>query len=151
MSHPRYIIGTRFQRRIITIKFGIPFWIGTGVRKETDCPCQKRWGIHIPKCSVPIASWIPKSVHTIERCHVKLWSCASQTVLLGLYNAKDPEQTLGYIIHHFNINKISWSLRTFPNYMYDQVYYSTYIDTTQYTSLQRYYQDSFKMPLIKNS
>ena len=42
---------------------------------------------------------------------------------------------LGYIIHHFNIDKVSQNIRTFPGYCYDQVYYSTYIDTTQYNSL----------------
>ena len=57
-----------------------------------------------------------------------------------LYNAKDPEQALGYIIDHFNIDRVSQSLCTFPNYAYDQVYYSTYIDTTQYLSLQWYYK-----------
>ena len=54
--------------------------------------------------------------------------------------AKDPEQALGYIIHHFNIDRVSRSLRIFPNYAYDQVYYSTYIDTTRYLSLQQYYK-----------
>ena len=44
--------------------------------------------------------------------------------------AGDPQCALGYIIHHFNINKVSRSLHTFPGYVYDQVYYSTYVDTT---------------------
>ena len=44
--------------------------------------------------------------------------------------AGDPQRALGYIIHHFNINRVSKSLFIFPNYAYDQVYYSTYIDTT---------------------
>ena len=44
--------------------------------------------------------------------------------------AKDPEQALGYIIHHFNINRVSQSLCIFPDYAYDQVYYLTYVDTT---------------------
>ena len=66
-------------------------------------------------------------------------------VLLKLYDGiqhitEDPEQALGYIIHHFNIDRISQSLCTFPNYVYDQVYYLTYIDTTQYNSLQQYYK-----------
>ena len=67
--------------------------------------------------------------------------------------AKDSEQALGYIIHHFNIDRVSWSLCIFPNYAYDQVYCSTYIDTTQYLSLQQYYKitaNNFKMPLYKN-
>ena len=43
--------------------------------------------------------------------------------------AGDPQRALGYIIHHFNIERVSKSLRTIPNYCYDQVYYSTDIDT----------------------
>ena len=46
----------------------------------------------------------------------------------------DPHRALGYIIHHFNINKVSQQICSFPNYRYDQVYYSTYVDTTQYTT-----------------
>ena len=44
--------------------------------------------------------------------------------------AGNPERALGYIIHHFNINRVSKSLCTFPNLTYNQVYYSTYIDTS---------------------
>ena len=59
----------------------------------------------------------------------------------GIQNiARDPQCALGYIIHHFNIDEVSKSLCTFPNYTYDQVYYSTYIDTTQFPSLLRYYK-----------
>ena len=43
---------------------------------------------------------------------------------------EDPQCALGYIIHHFNINRVSKSLCDVPNYAYNQVYYSTYIDTT---------------------
>ena len=74
------------------------------------------------------------------------------------YITKHPEQALGYIIHQFNIDRVSWSLHTFPNNTYDQVYYSTYVDTTRYLSLQWYYkitrkqlQDALDKPLIKNS
>ena len=52
----------------------------------------------------------------------------------------DLQCALGYIIHHFNIDKVSQSLHTFPDYTYNQVYYSTYVDTSWYTSLQRYYK-----------
>ena len=54
--------------------------------------------------------------------------------------AGDPHRALGYIIHHFNIDKVSWSLHIFPGYCYDQVYYLTYIDPTRFESLQRYYE-----------
>ena len=51
---------------------------------------------------------------------------------------KDPKSALAYIITHFNIEKVSNSLRAFPKLNYNQVYYSTYIDTSQYTTLQCY-------------
>ena len=54
--------------------------------------------------------------------------------------AGDPQHALGYIIHHFNINKVSKGLYKFPHYALDQVYYSTYVDTTRYLTLQQYYQ-----------
>ena len=44
--------------------------------------------------------------------------------------AEDPENTLAYIITHFNIGRVSRSINSFPKYEYDQVYYSTYIDTS---------------------
>ena len=58
--------------------------------------------------------------------------------------AGDPQHALGYIIHHFNINNVSKGLCRFPNYTFDQVYYSTYIDTTLYLTLQCYYQHTRK-------
>ena len=58
--------------------------------------------------------------------------------------AGNPQCALGYIIHHFNIDNVSKGLCRFPNYALDQVYYSTYIDTTQYLTLQRYYQQTRK-------
>ena len=53
--------------------------------------------------------------------------------------AGDPEHALGYIIHHFNIDRVSKGLHTYPNYTFKQVYYSTYIDTSRFKTLQRYY------------
>ena len=52
--------------------------------------------------------------------------------------AEDPENALAYIIIHFNIDRVSRSIHSFPKYKYDQVYYSTYTDTSQ-------------LPLYKNS
>ena len=49
--------------------------------------------------------------------------------------ARDPQRALGYIIHHFNIDRVSQSVHTFPNYMYNQVYYSTYIDEFMHISM----------------
>ena len=56
--------------------------------------------------------------------------------------ARNPQHALGYIIPHFNINNVSKGLHRFPHYALDQVYYLTYIDTTQYLTLQRYYQQT---------
>ena len=44
--------------------------------------------------------------------------------------AKDPDEALRYIINHFNINKVSQSTRQYPDYSFEQVYYSTYVDTS---------------------
>ena len=51
--------------------------------------------------------------------------------------AKDPDEALSYIINHFNIDTVSQLIRKFPEFTFKQVYYSTYIDTTRYTCLQR--------------
>ena len=58
--------------------------------------------------------------------------------------ARDPNWALGYILYHFNIARVSRSIRAFPPYNLDQVYYSTYIDTSRYNSLQRYYDHTRK-------
>ena len=54
------------------------------------------------------------------------------------YIIRDPEGALRYLISHFNFGKVSWSIWEFPQYKFDQVYYSTYINTFRYTSLQCY-------------
>ena len=41
---------------------------------------------------------------------------------------RDPNHALGYILNHFNIDRVSRSIRAYPPYHLDQVYYSTYID-----------------------
>ena len=61
----------------------------------------------------------------------------------------DPQCALGYIIHHFNIERVSKSLRTIPNYCFDQVYYSTYIDTLRFDRLQEYYKVTKRELLLK--
>ena len=40
----------------------------------------------------------------------------------------DPNRALGYILHHFNIDRVSHSIRAYCPYNLDQVYYSTYIE-----------------------
>ena len=52
----------------------------------------------------------------------------------------DPNCALGYIIHHFNINRVSCSIRAYPPYNLDQVYYSTYVDSSGYKALQNFYK-----------
>ena len=44
----------------------------------------------------------------------------------------DPNQALGYILHHFNIDRVSRSIRAYPPYNLNQVYYSTYIEPSRY-------------------
>ena len=56
--------------------------------------------------------------------------------------AEDPENTLAYIITHFNIDRVSQSIHSVPKYKYNQVYYSTYIDTSRFLPLQRYFRAS---------
>ena len=53
---------------------------------------------------------------------------------------RDPNRTLGYIIHHFNIDRVSRSIWAYPPYNLDQVYYSTYVDSSQYKALQNFYK-----------
>ena len=52
---------------------------------------------------------------------------------------RDPNQALGYILHHFNIDRVSHSIRAYCPYHLDQVYYSTYVDPSRYCSLLNYY------------
>ena len=40
----------------------------------------------------------------------------------------DPNQALGYILYHFNIDRVSRSIRAYRPYNLDQVYYSTYVE-----------------------
>ena len=47
-----------------------------------------------------------------------------------------PDNALGYIITHFNVQRVSHSIREFPRLELEQVYHSTYIDTSQYIKLQ---------------
>ena len=51
----------------------------------------------------------------------------------------DPNRALGYIIHHFNIDRVSRSIRASHPYHLDQVYHSTYIEPSRYRSLLNYY------------
>ena len=52
---------------------------------------------------------------------------------------RDPNWALGYILHHFNIDRVSRSIRASRPYHLDQVYYSTYVEPSRYKSLLNYY------------
>ena len=51
----------------------------------------------------------------------------------------NPHRALGYILYHFNIDRISRSIRAYRPYQLDQVYYSTYVEPSRYKSLLNYY------------
>ena len=53
---------------------------------------------------------------------------------------RDPNCALGYIIHHFNIDKVSQSIRADSPYHLDQVYYLTYVEPSWYKVLQNFYK-----------
>ena len=51
----------------------------------------------------------------------------------------NPHRALGYILYHFNIDRISRSIRAYRPYHLDQVYYSTYVEPSRYKSLLNFY------------
>ena len=53
--------------------------------------------------------------------------------------SRNPHRALVYILYHFNIDRISRSIRAFRPYHLDQVYYSTYVEPSRYKSLLNYY------------
>ena len=53
--------------------------------------------------------------------------------------SENPHRALGYILYHFNIDRISRSIRAYRPYQLDQVYYSTFVEPSRYKSLLNYY------------
>ena len=53
--------------------------------------------------------------------------------------SRNPHRALGYILYHFNIDRISRSIRAYRPYHLDQVYYSTFVEPSRYKSLLNYY------------
>ena len=51
--------------------------------------------------------------------------------------AEDPDEALRYIINHFHIDGIAKSIRSFPEFNFEQVYYSTYIKPRCFIHLQQ--------------
>ena len=56
----------------------------------------------------------------------------------------NPHRALGYILYHFNIDRVSRSIRAYHPYHLDQVDYSTYIEPSRYKSLLNYYNLTWK-------
>ena len=56
----------------------------------------------------------------------------------------NPNRALGYILYHFNINRISRSIRAYRPYQLNQVYYSTFVEPSRYKSLLNYYDLTWK-------
>ena len=53
--------------------------------------------------------------------------------------SRNPHRALGYILYHFNIDRVSRSIRAYHPHHLDQVYYSTFVEPTRYKSLLNYY------------
>ena len=51
----------------------------------------------------------------------------------------NPNRALGYILYHFNISRVSRSIWAYHPHNLDQVYYSTFVEPSQYKSLLNYY------------
>ena len=52
----------------------------------------------------------------------------------------DPHWALGYILYHFNIDRVSRSIQAYHPHHLDQVYYSTFVEPSRYKSLLNYYK-----------
>ena len=84
----------------------------------------------------PLPYEFPKACLVLNEVMSNLDDALLKPYVCSHDSIKDPDSALGYIIHHFNINRVSHSICNFPQYNFDQVYYSTYIDTSRYLSLQ---------------
>ena len=58
--------------------------------------------------------------------------------------SRNPHWALGYILYHFNIDRVSCSIQAYRPYHLDQIYYSTYVEPTRYKSLLNYYNHTWK-------
>ena len=52
----------------------------------------------------------------------------------------NPHRALGYILYHFNIDRVSRTIRASHPHHLDQVYYSTFVEPSRYKSLLNYYK-----------
>ena len=78
--------------------------------------------------------------HTFPKPYLTLNDVLKFDGTLGLTRndiiAEDPDEALCYIINHFNVDEVSKLIRQLPDYSFEQVYYSTYINTSRFTCLQ---------------
>ena len=56
--------------------------------------------------------------------------------------AGNPHRALGYILYHFNIDRVSRSIQAYHPHHLDQVYYSTFVEPSRYKSLLNYYDST---------
>ena len=52
----------------------------------------------------------------------------------------NPHRALGYILYHFNIDRVSRSIQAYHPHHLDQVYYSTFVEPIRFKSLLNYYK-----------
>ena len=78
----------------------------------------------------PMPYTFPKPYLTLNEVESKLDDALPKPYIREHNIAEDPDEALSYIINHFNINAVSQSIREFPRLEFEQVYYSTYIDTS---------------------
>ena len=64
---------------------------------------------------------------------------------------EDPDEALRYIINHFHVDGIAKSIHTSPDLNFEQVYYSTYIETRRFTRLQHLIDLSAKKQWHENA
>ena len=57
---------------------------------------------------------------------------------------RNPHRALGYILYHFNIDRVSRSIQAYHPHHLDQVYYSTFVEPSQYKTLLNYYDLTWK-------
>ena len=100
----------------------------------------------------PLPAQFPKPYLTLQEVITNLDDACLKPYEWTHNSIKDPESALSYIITNFHIRKISRSIWDFPLYHYNQIYYSTYIDTSWYTFtlLFKHIIFEYKMPLYKN-
>ena len=99
--------------------------------------------LEFPKLYIQLNELISTVDHVVAKLYDGIQSIAG-----------DPQRALGYIIHHFNIDRVSKCLHTFPDYSYDQ--FTTRLiliplNSTCYKTTTKSLENIYKMLLYKNS